>query len=218
MTWRAATTACSPSRTIATSGPPVMNSTSSPKNGLPSCSAGWRLARSSSTVMCLSATMRRPLRSKRAMISPVRPRANASGLTRIRVRSIGGQSFRSERSGRRRRLVRRRGALLDLAGRLAAAPAPRHGRVPGHLGLAVRADRPLRVERLAAVRARVLELAHAVGAAQEVLLDVRLAVRAHEVAALLQARLGRLHLELALAHVVEVLGRAHDHVHNRPDE
>ena len=40
-------------------------------------------------VMCLSATMRRPLRSKRAMISPVRPRANASGLTRMRVRSMG---------------------------------------------------------------------------------------------------------------------------------
>src|SRR5215210_6800911 len=39
MTWRAATTACSPSSTIATSGPEVMNDTSSPKNGLPSCSA-----------------------------------------------------------------------------------------------------------------------------------------------------------------------------------
>ena len=33
--------------------------------------------------------MRRPLRSKRAMISPVRLRANASGFTRIRVRSTG---------------------------------------------------------------------------------------------------------------------------------
>src|SRR3954447_25341656 len=32
--------------------------------------------------------MRRPLRSKRAMISPVRLRANASGLTRMRVRSM----------------------------------------------------------------------------------------------------------------------------------
>ena len=39
MTWRAATTASWPSRTIATSGPEVMNSTSSPKKGLPSCSA-----------------------------------------------------------------------------------------------------------------------------------------------------------------------------------
>jgi hypothetical protein len=55
----------------------------------------------------------------------------------------------------------------------------------------------LGVERLAAVAARVLELAHAVRAAQEVLLHVLLAVRADEVAALLQPRLGRLHLELA---------------------
>src|SRR5215217_109331 len=122
--------------------------------------------------MCLSATIRRPLRSKRAMISPVRPRANASGLTRIRVRSIGGQSFSISLSGLRRgrRFVRRRRALLDLAGRLAAAPAPRDGRMARHLGLAVGADRPLRVERLAAVRARVLELAHAVRTPQEVLL------------------------------------------------
>ena len=36
----------------------------------------------------VSAASFRPLRSKRAMISPVTPRANASGLTRIRVRSI----------------------------------------------------------------------------------------------------------------------------------
>src|SRR3954462_5951311 len=39
ITWRAATTAWSPSSTIATSGPEVMNDTSSPKNALPSCSA-----------------------------------------------------------------------------------------------------------------------------------------------------------------------------------
>ena len=39
ITWRAALTAPSPSSTIATSGPEVMKSTSSPKNGLPSCSA-----------------------------------------------------------------------------------------------------------------------------------------------------------------------------------
>src|SRR4051812_20024151 len=38
--------------------------------------------------MCLRATIRRPLRSKRAMISPVRPRVNASGFTRMRVRSM----------------------------------------------------------------------------------------------------------------------------------
>ena len=39
ITWRAAFTASSPSSTIATSGPEVMNETSSSKNGLPSCSA-----------------------------------------------------------------------------------------------------------------------------------------------------------------------------------
>ena len=39
ITWRAAFTACSPSSTIATSGPDVMKETSSSKNGLPSCSA-----------------------------------------------------------------------------------------------------------------------------------------------------------------------------------
>src|SRR5829696_7843819 len=39
-------------------------------------------------VMYLRVATRRPLRSKRAMISPVRLRANASGLTRMRVRSM----------------------------------------------------------------------------------------------------------------------------------
>src|SRR3954470_9506273 len=37
--------------------------------------------------MCFMATIFMPLRSKRATISPVRPRSNASGFTRIRVRS-----------------------------------------------------------------------------------------------------------------------------------
>src|SRR3954468_22723657 len=39
--------------------------------------------------MRLRAAIRSPLRSKRAITSPVRPRANASGLTRISVLSIG---------------------------------------------------------------------------------------------------------------------------------
>src|SRR3954470_21830962 len=39
--------------------------------------------------MCLRAAIRSPLRSKRAITSPVRPRAKASGLTRINVLSIG---------------------------------------------------------------------------------------------------------------------------------
>src|SRR3954467_10849020 len=115
--------------------------------------------------MCLSATMRSPLRSKRAMISPVRPRANASGLTRIRVRSIGV----SLGSGSARwRLCR--GRLLGHA----AAPAARG--LPGDLRLAVGADLPLGIQRLAADLAGVLELAQAVRAAQEGLLDLVLAV------------------------------------------
>src|SRR5664280_3324253 len=39
--------------------------------------------------MLRSATICRPFRSKRAMISPDSPRANASGFTRINVRSMG---------------------------------------------------------------------------------------------------------------------------------
>ena len=39
ITWRAAVTASWPSSTIATSGPPVMKSTRSPKNGFSLCSA-----------------------------------------------------------------------------------------------------------------------------------------------------------------------------------
>src|SRR4051812_16297 len=63
--------------------------------------------------MCFSATIFRPLFSNRAMISPVRPRAKASGLTRIKVRSMGsflsavsyevGSGALSVRGRRRRR-------------------------------------------------------------------------------------------------------------------
>src|SRR4051794_34004761 len=51
--------------------------------------------------MCLAATIVRPLRSKRAMISPLSPRANASGLTRIRVLSLamGRQCGKDTRPG-----------------------------------------------------------------------------------------------------------------------
>ena len=71
---------------------------------------------------------------------------------------------------------------------------------------------------LAQFDARVLELAHAARAAQEVTLDLGVAVRAQEVVQRVQPRLGRLHLELALAHVLEVLGRADDHVDDGPHE
>src|SRR5512133_3223515 len=110
--------------------------------------------------MYFRATMRRPLRSKREMISPVRPRANASGLTRMRVRSMASSFYRLGRGLR------------------AAPSAPRLLGRRADLGLAVRADPPLGVERASAVLAGVLELAQAGGAAQEVALDLRVAVRA----------------------------------------
>src|SRR3954452_11619681 len=55
--------------------------------------------------MCFMAAIFRPLRSKRATISPVRPRSKASGFTRIRVRSksssIGGWRRTKLAGGRR---------------------------------------------------------------------------------------------------------------------
>src|SRR4051812_10151540 len=56
--------------------------------------------------MCLRATIPRPLRSKRLMISPVSPRAKASGLTRMRVRS-DAMSRHIYRLSPLRRLLRR---------------------------------------------------------------------------------------------------------------
>src|SRR3954453_10388326 len=115
--------------------------------------------------MCFSAAMRRPLRSKRARISPVSPRANASGLTRIRVRSIGGllgsgsAGRRLGRSGALRglgRALRGLGALRALRRLGPAAPAAR--RLARDLRLAVGAELPLGVQRLAADAAGVLEL------------------------------------------------------------
>src|SRR5437016_6012626 len=114
--------------------------------------------------MCFSAAMRRPLRSKRAMISPVSPRLNASGLTRMSVRSIG------------------RGRLAARRHRARPATAGAH-----HVGLAVRADRPTRIERAPAAMAWVLELAKAVRALEERALDVAVAVRAGERVELRQA-------------------------------
>src|SRR5271166_4090779 len=68
--------------------------------------------------MWRSATIWSPLRSKRAMISPVRPRAKASGLTRISVRSICVPPCSSCRS-------------RSASGRTARAP---HSRFAGRLG------------------------------------------------------------------------------------
>src|SRR5215216_6986892 len=158
--------------------------------------------------MYCRATILRPLRSKRAMISPVRPRANASGLTRIRVRSTKILSLRlATLTSLRfrfdvRALDRDLGGDGRLFGRLRPpAAAGRLGWRGLHLRLAVRAQLPGRVDRLAARVAALLQLAHAARAAQVVGLDLVVAVRAQLVVELRQPRLGGRHLELAQAHV-----------------
>src|SRR5687767_7664063 len=153
--------------------------------------------------MCLSATIRSPLRSKREMISPVRLRANASGFTRIRVRS-------------KRRPFVWSGADCRLLLRGRGAPAARCRLAD--LGLAVRADLPTRVERLAARAARLLQPAQAAWAAEEALLDVEVAIGAREVVHVGEPRLRSGDLELALAPILEELRRPDDHVDDRADE
>src|SRR4051812_19319572 len=148
--------------------------------------------------MCFRAVMRRPLRSKREMISPLRPRAKASGLTRMSVLSIGGGRLPAHFE---------RGS--------ADGSAPRRCR---NRRLAVRAHAPAWIERATAALARILQLAHAMRADEERPLDVALAVRARERLELGQPRLGRRDLELALADVLEVFGRPYDQVDERAHE
>src|SRR3954451_19119847 len=113
-------------------------------------------------------------------------------------------------------LVRGDRAARALGGGRGAAGAAR--RRLADLRLAVRADLPARIERAAAGAAGLLQAAQAARAAQERLLDLEVAVRAGHLLDLLQPRRRRRDLELAFAHVVEVLGRAHDHVDDRADE
>src|SRR5687768_10169069 len=121
------------------------------------------------------ATIFRPLRSKRATISPVRPRAKASGLTRMSVLSM--RSFRSGAPGALRRWCFVRDGRLVRGG--GPPPAAGGARLAGAgLRLAVRAQLPGGVDRLPARVAGVLELAHAARAAQVVALDLVVAVRA----------------------------------------
>src|SRR5919106_2744357 len=82
--------------------------------------------------------------------------------------------------------------------------------------LAVRADLPERLERSLATPARLLELGRANGAGQELRLDHR---ATHRTALGMAERLlHRLHLELPLANVLDVLGRPEEHVQERPQE
>src|SRR6187399_491775 len=152
--------------------------------------------------MCFAAMIFRPLRSKRAMISPDRPRANASGLTRISVFSMASSVSASSATrclagsgGLRLGLgelggLRRLRGDRRLVGRLAttATRGRRGGRA--RLGLAERADAPRGVDRLRARVAALLELAHAARAAQVVRLDLVVAVRAERVVQAREARLG----------------------------
>src|SRR4051812_32566600 len=119
------------------------------------------------------------------MISPVRLRAKASGLTRMSVRSmdnwapggIGGLRgglLGTGRAGGARLLGGCRGGGCRGGCLTPAAVAARgrgRGRRGADLGLAVRAHLPVRIERASARLARVLELAHAAGTAQIILLD-----------------------------------------------
>src|SRR5215218_2730023 len=149
--------------------------------------------------MCFAATIFRPLRSKRAMISPDRPRANASGFTRISVFSMAGSvsaSSAARRLARGRSLfelrLRRLGRLggdRRLIRRLAPAAARRGRGRCARLGLAERADAPRGVDRLRAGVAALLELAHAARAAQVVRLDLVVAVWAERVLEVGQPRL-----------------------------
>src|SRR5215211_4932085 len=95
--------------------------------------------------MCFIATIVSPLRSKRVRISPVRRRSKASGLTRIRVRSISLLVVEAQlRLGRAL-------ALASGAGRARALGGDRGlGRYrPLLLGLARRAGRGLPLRGLA---------------------------------------------------------------------
>src|SRR5215212_332806 len=186
--------------------------------------------------MCLSAAIPSPLRSNRAMISPVSRRAKASGLIRMSVLSMAGSSDgvgRALAGGWADGAARRSSALDGPAARRSAggrrrprATARRAGARASarpalsacYLGLAERAYLPAGIERLAAAPTGLPQAPQAARTAQEVLLDVKVAVGAYLTLELSEACLGGLDLDLSLVDVLEVLGRAHDHVDDRADE
>src|SRR5215211_5578575 len=181
--------------------------------------------------MCVIATITRPLRSKRAMASPVSPRPKASGFTRIRVLSTRLLSSKlrppagarpetlllARAGGGRLDRLLRRGARARAGG---GARGPSHGPARAgagggdlsHFGLAVGTYLPARVERFPTHAAGLLEAPQAARTAEKGLLDVEAAVWTGDLLDLPEPRLGRGYLELALADVLQVLGRAHDQV------
>src|SRR3954447_15590306 len=162
------------------------------------------------------AAIRSPLRSKRAITSPVRARSKASGFTRIRVRLTAGAPLLFGWlcpfvSLRRRFLAARRCLALLLRG-LALLGVPAFAARPlaaaAKFGLAVGTEAPARVDRFAAGRARVLQPLLAVRAAQVVPLDRVFAVRAALLAQLPHPQLRGFDLQLALVGVLQVLRRS----------
>src|SRR5438094_3234633 len=106
----------------------------------------------------------------------------------------------------------------------ALAPGRRQGlrlaELDGHgldRRLAVRADLPERLERRLAIAARLAQASRAHGAHEKGGIDLCAADRAVQLTPR-EALLHRLDLELALAHVLEVLGRTEEHVDDRADE
>src|SRR3954453_20896976 len=78
--------------------------------------------------MWFSAARRRPLRSNRAMISPVRLRAKASGLTRMSVRSMAsGLPSKVAGAAARQASDQRRATAARQATGAGRATAPRSG-------------------------------------------------------------------------------------------
>ena len=197
----------SPSSTNASVGPEVMKSTSSPKNGFSRVLGVVRLAELADAATSRAARSFSPRRSKRATISPARLRSTASGFARISVRSTAMRP-RDYRVWRRLRgwplgaspiatrhvLVVRRSASRS-TGRPAtpARAACRSSCTPG-------AASSCRPGRRGTPRS-----------------TSRAADRAAQVAGA-EPLLHRLDLELALAHVLEVLRRPEEHVDQRPDE
>src|SRR5215470_7822066 len=149
--------------------------------------------------MSLPAATTKPRASIRPRISPASRRCTASGLIRMRLRStaIGSAPAGAPRPPCPERGRRSRVRWLDRR-------------------LAIRADLPDRLERRATAHAGLLELRRADGTDEVARVDLCVThgtadVRRHAV-------LDRLDLELALAHVLEVLGRAEQHVDERADK
>ena len=147
----------------------------------------------------------RPRRSKRARISPARLRSTASGLARMRVRSTAMRPGGYPTRARRRRGASPGGERHDVvvAGRSASRST----------GTPATAASSGRLQVTHACRSLVVQTGQTRKSSST---SARQTGQCRSRAA--EALLHRLDLELALAHVLEVLGRPEEHVDQRPDE